>query len=629
MFTGILVVIVLGSAPTPTSACCAAQAVSLVWPSNGMEEVPVDAAVVLYGKDLENPSGDWELLLESETGEPVPFTATRTLMADDYFLIVVVPDETLAPNNGYTGVFSQDAGDEMPGEFSFRTGSGAGEPPPQAPVVDYQGLGVPMWEADGGGCGSSTTEGEAALTLVVSGEELDDRLIRLEVRDSQEEAVFERLLGGTWMLDTQLVLGGDICAPLFPLEPCERYCVRAAALDHLGEPGPWSDWSCSDAIGYWVCGDYPVIFGEEIPEGLSPTDEVAACMPAPEVLSGAGAGSPRGPDDGSAAGDDPEAACTANGTPSSSPWGLFVLVGAVVLLSASRRRWPTASREVSLVLLCAGLLSAGCGERSPTTEPIDPASLSPDELVFAVGWGGGFARTVGDMFYWSHHPDFTLYVFGDRRLVYLDRTTIPTLGYRVWREGTIPEETFAELLGLAVAVDPDHGGSYQRCPAADGGTEVLFVGLPGLSVTASCFTSFGGCDDEGRTEPADWETPPPDALVDLAEALAPLRFLPGEIVETDRILLGVQPMDDPYWDCDLSNAVPWPFDEPAFPGDLQEGGYGTTPLDPPLAGQVRDFLRDHLEDHEWGDRSTCVSRDGQAHLVFYDDMLPGEEGYPF
>ena len=131
-------------------------------------------------------------------------------------------------------------------------------------------------------------------------------------------------------------------------------------------------------------------------------------------------------------------------------------------------------------------------------------------------------------------------------------------------------------------------------------------------------------------EPEDWETPPPDVLVDLFGALLPLKDLPTEVMETDRILLGVLPVGGPYWDCDLSTAIPWPFDEPAFPGDLHQGDYGTTPLDPPLAAQVRDFLRDHLEEREGlYYRTTCVSRHGEAYLVFYDDILPNEEGYPF
>jgi len=274
----------------------------------------------------------------------------------------------------------------------------------------------------------------------------------------------------------------------------------------------------------------------------------------------------------------------------------------------------------------ADLVAEASGEVG-TAEPIDPASLAPDALVFAAGRGWGFALEVV-MFFWEHHPDFTLYVFGDRRLVYLDQTMISTLGYRVWREGTVPEETFAELLDLAVAVDSNDGGSYERCPAADGGTEVLFVGLPDLSVTASCFTAFGGCPEDDGWEREYWETPPPDALVDLFGALLPLKDLPTEVMETDRILLGVQPVGEPYWDCDLSTAVPWLFDEPVFPDNIPEEYWSTT-LESPLAGEVRDFLRDHLDDFQVYYPSACVSREGLVFRIYYDDVLPGEEVYPF
>ncbi len=302
--------------------------------------------------------------------------------------------------------------------------------------------------------------------------------------------------------------------------------------------------------------------------------------------------------------------------------GREVLHGSLPRAAYTPPRWT-----VTFVALL--MLATACAETPDTPEPIDPASLAPDDLVFAAGRGGGFAMTAADMFYWSHHPDLTLYVFGDRRLIYLDPTTIPTLGYRVWREGTVPEETFSGLLELAAHIGPDDGGSYERCPSADGPTEAVHLDLPDLDVTASCFSYFAGCPEDDGMEPEYWETPPPDALVDLFEALSPLRKLPGEIVETDRILLGVHPVDTPYWGCELSNTVAWPFDEPTFPGDLQEGDYGITVLQPPLAGQMRDFLRGHLEDYGGYFSATCTSRHGGTYLVFYDDMLPGEEGYPF
>jgi hypothetical protein len=286
MLTGILMVIVLGSAPTPTSASCAVPAASLAWPRNGMEEVPLDAALVLYGRDIDNPSGGWELLLESETGEPVPFTATSTLMADDYFLIVAVPDGTFAPDTGYTGVFTQTEGESMPREFTFRTGDGLGQPPSLAPEMNYQGVGVPMQDEDGSSCMDADMEEAGALAMTISGDDFSDRLILIEVRDSQEVEVFDKLMSGASVLDRQLATGHGICSAGFPVDPCEHYCVRAAALDHLGTPGPWSEWSCSEDIGYYqICVDseVPVLFGNEIPDGMTPTDEVAACMPSTSI----------------------------------------------------------------------------------------------------------------------------------------------------------------------------------------------------------------------------------------------------------------------------------------------------------------------------------------------------------
>jgi len=633
MLAGVLAVIALGAAPTMTYACCAGQAFELVWPFDGAEDVPLDVAVLLYGTTWGAPLNNWTLELATEAGEAVAFTAAMESAGGDWFLLTAVPDAPLAPDTQYQGTFTLEREDGTgPRGFSFRTGAAtAGSDPLPAPGLEYHGVGVVMIGEDGSTCLYSTMEEDGALAVTLTGAALADRLLVVEVRDEAGETIFDALLSGAWM-DRQVLLGGESCSERFPVDPCAHYCARAAALDHLGAAGPWTPWACSEAVGWWSCGESGelVLFGDAIPAGMAPRPEVAACMDPGDLPPAPGAdASGAGPADGSVDGEDTGSGCAASGSPSQGPWSLFVLIGAVALLSVLRSRRPTVSRVVLLVLLCASFLSAGCGGGSQAPEPIDPASLTPDDIVFAAGRGGGFAMTAGDMFFWSHHPDFTLYVFGDRRLVYLDQTTIPTLGYRVWREGTVPEETFAELLDLAAAVEPDDGGSYERCPAADGGTEVLFVGLPGLTVTASCFTAFGGCPEDDGMEPAYWETPPPDALVDLFEALSPLRKLPGEIVETDRVLLGMQPMDTPYWGCDLSNAVPWPFDELAFPGDLQEGGYGTTPLVPPLAGQVRDFLRDHLEDHGGYFLATCVSRHGEAYLVFYDDMLPDEEGYPF
>ena len=260
---------------------------------------------------------------------------------------------------------------------------------------------------------------------------------------------------------------------------------------------------------------------------------------------------------------------------------------------------------------------------------IDPAELSPDALVFAAGRGGGFLMSPEQIIFVDHYGDSRLYVFGDRRVIRLDQSTIPELGYRVLRQATVPEETFAELLALATALGPDDGGEYQKCPALDGPTESLYMAVPGLTVTASCFSSFAGWPDCGE-EPQEWETPPPEALVELHAALAKLKELPGEILVTDRILFGGYLANGPgvSEDCDETNAVGWPMaDFAAFPENEEEECWSMV-LEGNQAAEVRDFVRANLSGDTYYP-SVCVSRDGQFYRVFYDDMLPGEEGFPF
>lgn len=297
-------------------------------------------------------------------------------------------------------------------------------------------------------------------------------------------------------------------------------------------------------------------------------------------------------------------------------------------------------------LALVALLAPGCGgsreasdavadQRSTEdltageTVAIDPADLSPDALVFAAGRGGGFLMSPEQIFFVDHYGDSRLYVFGDRRVIWLDQSTIPDMGYRVLRQAVVPEETFTELLSLAAAVSPDDGGSYENCPALDGPTESLHVGLPGLTVTASCFSSFAGWPDCGE-EPQEWETPPPEALVELHAALAKLKELPGELLVTDRILFGGYLANGPGVpeDCDGTNAVAWPLaDFPAIPENGEEECWSMV-LEGNQAAEVRDFVRANLSGELYYP-SACVSRDGQFYRVLYDDMLPGEESFPF
>ncbi|MFH1533079.1 MAG: hypothetical protein ABIK09_20325, partial [Pseudomonadota bacterium] len=368
----IMVTLSLALIPSPASASCSAPAASLAWPRNGMEEVPLDAALVLYGRDIDNPSGGWELLLESETGEPVPFTATSTLMADDYFLIVAVPDGTFAPDTGYTGVFTQTEGESMPREFTFRTGDGLGQPPSLAPEMNYQGVGVPMQDEDGSSCMDADMEEAGVLAMAISGEDLGDRLIVIEVRDSQEVKVFDRLLSGASALDRQLATGHGICSAGFPVDPCEHYCVRAAALDHLGTPGPWSDWSCSKDIGwYQVCEetDVPVFFGEDIPGGMTPTDEVLACAPG----LAAALDSETGPED---------SGCQATGSPAAGSWWLLGLIGALGLLGRLRGRKVVLTSGGSVVTSMLVVIAIGTGGFACSTQD-DPAGQAGGDSVVA------------------------------------------------------------------------------------------------------------------------------------------------------------------------------------------------------------------------------------------------------
>jgi len=268
--------------------------------------------------------------------------------------------------------------------------------------------------------------------------------------------------------------------------------------------------------------------------------------------------------------------------------------------------------------------------KADETVSIDPADLSPDALVFAAGRGGGFLMSPEQIFFVEHYGDFRLYVFGDRRVIWLDQSTIPELGYRVLRQAVVPEETFSDLLTLAAAVSPDDAGAYERCPALDGPTENLYVGLPDVTVAASCFSSFAGWPECG-SEPEDWETPPPEALAELHAALTPLADLPGEILVTDRLLFGGYAADGPgvVEACDETNAVAWPFDGfSAFP-ENEDYGFWTQVVEGEQAAELRDFIRANFDTQDIYYPSGCVSRNGEFYRVFYDDMLPGEEEFPF
>ncbi len=666
---GLVAVLTLG-APAAASALVMATAADLAWPWDAMEGVPVDSALVFYGNKEYGPLGQWSVTLTPEGGEPIALITSMQDMSSGYFFLVATPDQPLAPNTRYDSVFSTDTESYLTLTSHFTTGDAdadLGTPP--APDVLYKGLGVVMSDADGGWCLSSGTAEAGALAVLIDGPGLETRPVLIEAKDSEGVKVYDILLSGQYDFTKELTLAGDHYRAHFPVDPCGHYCVRAAALDQHGVPGTWSEWSCSEEIGSWECGDSSnrIVFGDEIPDGSKPSPLAKACIegappstvPTEEdvaALGGKGSDSTEG-----------DSGCSATATSAPRPVFLAILgVLAAFLFVAAKRRRVTAcvvaepdsrrpefrlmgrlgTRGLGTMVVLA-LFAGGCNDAESAADltedshlPVDqvtdvaivnPEDLAPDALVFAVGRGGGFAQSPIFEFYWGHHPDFTLYVFGDRRVLSLDRGNADDLvGYRQFRQGVVPLETFVQLLSLASAVSPDDGGDFQHCPAMDGGGEQLFVGLPGLTVEASSFTSFTGtCTD---TEISSGEPEPPESLPPLYKALMTLHDIPTQPVVTDRIRLGLWNLGDINFEppCNAETATPWPFSEPAIPVDLSQDTFWAANIEAPLATEIRDFIRTHLDDQlqAWYP-SACISYEGAFFRAFYDDMLPAEEAFPF
>ena len=74
IFRTIMVAALLTCVPTTALGCCAAVAAHQVWPWDEMEEVPLDAALVVYGDTYGEPLEEWSLAVESEAGGAVALT---------------------------------------------------------------------------------------------------------------------------------------------------------------------------------------------------------------------------------------------------------------------------------------------------------------------------------------------------------------------------------------------------------------------------------------------------------------------------------------------------------------------------------------------------------------------------
>lgn len=250
----------VGTAPLAAEACCGYMAAHFLWPFDGLEGVPVDAAMLAYYQVEESEDFDPERTISLVGPEGGELTGAATEQSfGGYVLETFVPLEELAPGTTYQLTVSTP--DELTVAHSFTTAdSGAAPGDLPVPEVEYQGQGVfPKCRM------SSTATSSSTLALQIDGEGLEDFLVLVEVQDSAGNVVFETLVGGEYYVGKQKTIGSDMCMPHFEVDFDEHYCVRAAALNHKGEPGPFSDLSCSDAIGTWT-GDHRVEFDGKDPD---------------------------------------------------------------------------------------------------------------------------------------------------------------------------------------------------------------------------------------------------------------------------------------------------------------------------------------------------------------------------
>lgn len=285
---------------------------------------------------------------------------------------------------------------------------------------------------------------------------------------------------------------------------------------------------------------------------------------------------------------------------------------------------------ISTLFLIALLFSA-CNDNSTGTGDKDlpeetsmadlRLSLDPDQVVFAISRGGGMVIHAGQEFFWLLHPDFSLYVFGDGRIVRLSR---PDDGKfpRVYLQGQVPEARLEELLALAQAVPASVEDWYQCSPALDGPTETLFLNLGDQPIKTSGFSTLSlPCEDS--------DTTPPPELGELYQAVEELKILADQEVVLDRIYLGVMNVTSEELDCDATTAIPWPFTNPALPRDLESGFWDISEVDAPDAALVRTFLQENFDDFEPWYPTACVIQDDLLYRVTWEDRLPEAEDLPF
>jgi len=282
----------------------------------------------------------------------------------------------------------------------------------------------------------------------------------------------------------------------------------------------------------------------------------------------------------------------------------------------------------------ADVLDARSDALDATVEVIDPATLDPSTVVFAAVSGGGFLAPGEEEFYLGQrHGSWGLWIYGDRRAVLLDESTVATLGYRVYREGTVSVEAFRALLEAAPALGLAGSHGYSACNATDGGSQVVAVDLPGTAFNASSYMGFEADGCEGDAGSMGDEGKPPADLVAFAKALFDVTVADAAALEPTNLVLAGHVVDDaghrPAAPCTFELAVPWAVDGVTLPkGDFMV--LWTLPLAGQPAADARTFVRAHLVDSDYGRyRSACVPQGDVLYRVYYDDVPDGEAEWPF
>ena len=250
--------------------------------------------------------------------------------------------------------------------------------------------------------------------------------------------------------------------------------------------------------------------------------------------------------------------------------------------------------------------------------------------------GGGFLTSPQEEFFvGERHGRFGLWIYGDRRAILLREDTLQTLGYRVYRQGTVSEAAFRDLIDRAAGLGLAGERRYSACNATDGGGEGVAVDLPGVVFTASSYMGFevyDDCEGDAGSISSNPDGKPPADVIAFARALFDVDVVDPVVLEPDRIVLAghvSEAATPPTYGCDPATSVPWVVAGVTLPvGEPLQ--LWTAPLEGQPARDARAFVREHLTDDlnaSYG--AACVTQGDVVYRVYYDDVPEGEEEWPF